>query len=161
MRISDWSSDVCSSDLRYLHFNRRIFFSPSDNVDLRQQPRRYTLLETLTDDRDKILKLTALNQRRQDFGNPGLWILAKLAVYLDTGLQVGAAVPDGPDGMVVTDIMVDTAMLDFGRIRIGRATCRWSAAADGWSQIDIDLESIVTIRSEEHKSELQSLMRIP
>src|SRR3546814_8129929 len=50
--------------------------------------------------------------------------------------------------MVFTDIMVDTAMLDFGRIRIGRATCRWSAAADGWSQLDIDLESIVTIWSD-------------
>src|SRR3546814_17406416 len=59
---------------RYLHFNRRIFFSPSDNVDLRQQPRRYTLLETLTDDRDNILKLTALNQRRQDFGHPEIGI---------------------------------------------------------------------------------------
>src|SRR3546814_13113771 len=73
-------------------------FRSADNVDLRQQPRRYTLLETLTDDRDKILKLTALNQRRQDVGNPGLWILAKLAVYLDTGLAAGAAVPDGAAG---------------------------------------------------------------
>ncbi|MFC3676004.1 hypothetical protein [Ferrovibrio xuzhouensis] len=129
---------------RYIHINRRIYFAPSDNADLRQHSRKYNLLEVLTADPQKNRTLTELNARRAEFSNIGLWLLGKLMVYLDPALQIGSIAAADPMSLTITDAVIDTSSLDFGVICIGQATARWSLAEGDWSRLDIDLDTITT-----------------
>lgn len=127
---------------RYIHINRRIYFAPSDNADLRQHSRKYSLMEVLTADPQKNHTLTELNTRRAEFSNVGVWLLGKLMVYLDPALQIGGLAAGDPASLTVADAVLDTGSLDFGIIRIGRATAEWAPAENGWFRLDIDLDTI-------------------
>ena len=128
---------------QYVHLNRRIFFSPSDNADLEHLNRRYSVLETLTTDPATTQKLVELNNRQAEFDNTGLWILAKLKAYLDRWIRLDSVVADGPNGVAVTDAVIDTAALDFGTIRVARATARWERSDDTWFRLDVALDTIL------------------
>src|SRR3546814_2376966 len=114
MRISDWSSDVCSSDLADLQERRR-------RPDLPQH-RRHRLGD-------------ALREQRAQFGR---------------GDEVAGAAELGGAGAVVAQARRVQRQLHEARERDG-ATGRGDLLADQRLQVR---------RSEEHTSELQSLMRI-
>src|SRR3546814_5575030 len=142
MRISDWSSDVCSSDLAALHLAvatlmgagghivaSASLYGGSINLFTHTLP-RFGIATTLVDPRDPVAFAAAIRPETrlvfaEGLGNPGLEVLdieAVAAVAHDAGLP----------------LMID------------------STFATPWLCRPIDFGA----RSEEHTSELQSLMRI-
>ena len=68
---------------RYLHVDDKLFFSPLDNAGNKQvASRKYTLLETLVDDQERIEQLLALNNDIYLKNNPTLQTIEKLMIYL-------------------------------------------------------------------------------
>src|SRR3546814_5590169 len=113
MRISDWSSDVCSSDLKWLNFGGGHHITRADYQ------------------RDELVLF--LKRIRETTGLD-LYLEPGEAVALDAGILVGE----------ILDVMnngIPVAITDIS------ATCHMP-------------DVIEAPRSEEHTSELQSLMRI-
>lgn len=129
---------------RYIHINRRIYFSPSDNADLRQHSRKYSILEVLTADPQKNRTLTELNARHAEFSNIGVWLLGKLMVYLDPALRFGSIDAADSARLTIFDAVIDTGSLEFGILRIGRVTAHWTMTGTDWSQLDIDFDAVMT-----------------
>src|SRR3546814_2290050 len=127
MRISDWSSDVCSSDLhgRYIEFVKSSF------------PRGLRL---------DGLKVVI------DCANGAAYHVAPRVLY-ELGAEV---VPIGvyPDGFNINQRCGAT---DPARMQEAVVT----HGADFGIALDGDADRAILARSEEHTSELQSLMRIP
>src|SRR3546814_6694399 len=120
MRISDWSSDVCSSDLPGINELVGAGLLKDDDSDLAQVARRAAL--------QSLLGLTG--------GLAGIGGSAGNTLF---GLVINAVKSDtGSNLLSTTSIM--TLDIEPARILVGQ-------------------EVPVTSRSDEHKSELQSLMR--
>src|SRR3546814_4825982 len=120
MRISDWSSDVCSSDLRRFIEERRI----------RRPFRRIGRIERT----GKFLGIGIFDPRLQDMAG----IEADPEILPDTGQEIEEALHRPLDAR---ERAVAGVALLFDKARLARKA--------------VDIE-----RSEEHTSELQSLMRI-
>src|SRR3546814_1734411 len=121
MRISDWSSDVCSSDL---------------------------LVETLADDRRGEFQEAALHRVLRQAGADAAGDGLELA---DRSL-VATAVPADHDTDLLHHLLLKRLLcaLLSGPCQVRDASC------DRQDTVEIE----VRLRSEEHTSELQSLMRI-
>src|SRR3546814_9543799 len=114
MRISDWSSDVCSSDLARLHAGS------DDGVQARRRRRRAHLLRARRGALDP--RGALMGRRYALFGHP-------VAHSLSPRIHAAFAEQAGVD--------MDYTAIDTE-----------------------DLDAALAARSEEHTSELQSLMRI-
>src|SRR3546814_3098461 len=132
MRISDWSSDVCSSDLLFQHV---------------QQSGHRPALTDLAFDRSETLR----------FGQ-GLERCNRYPVV---------AAPQEPDLVVLWNIGIEEQQFPFKLLpdRGAKRLRIWRQAEAGIVRISPDLEVLGKIvigiaRSEEHTSELQSLMRL-
>src|SRR3546814_2657857 len=116
MRISDWSSDVCSSDLEALTQEKRA--NPTD---------------------DMLTRLTQVTVDRGDGGETQL---------TDNEIAGFATLLGGAGAETVTKL-------------IGNAVVLFDAHPDQWKKVADDAGTLPgAVRSEEHTSELQSLMRI-
>src|SRR3546814_4515248 len=122
MRISDWSSDVCSSDLQHL-----------DTVSGKGGAHRLAV------DRDLLIDLAGQAPVGGEIDEHGLALLAKLG---KPGLAECRARKPGRSGG-----------------RVGGKTCAKRERGDGGGKQEEGGEPAPK-RSEEHTSELQSLMRI-
>src|SRR3546814_9289797 len=122
MRISDWSSDVCSSDL---------FQSHPGNGNGNGSQRFGTVLP----DNQILAAILALREE-----HPGSEVIL---VSKDINLRIKAAIV----GVVAEDYENDRALDDFSLLYTGAT----ALPEDFWDRHE---------RSEEHTSELQSLMRI-
>src|SRR3546814_7387246 len=126
MRISDWSSDVCSSDL----FRHPEFWALSSWLDI------------------------IVRARKSRFGI--LWLLAPSVVYvfgLGTffrGMQPGAGTGDFFVHVALGAMIFRTLMSSV----IGSANVFHGS-------VSFIMDGHMRLRSEEHTSELQSLIRIP
>src|SRR3546814_2053708 len=134
MRISDWSSDVCSSDLGAIslatltleaQYHQRWLSFPG--VLATAQVPLATLIITF---------LFYRSLRLKKDGQPFFWALALFGLCL-----IGLGVSIWPDVIPA-------------RVTI------WEAAAPHRSQVFMLVGASIMVRSEEHTSELQSLMRI-
>jgi len=88
---------------RYLHVERQIFFSPSDNVPPERAPRSYAILETLTDD---------AQAARGERGNAAARALDKLGALLGGRLDTSGSVETGESEVTVYAPALD--LRDFG-----------------------------------------------
>src|SRR3546814_6463393 len=132
MRISDWSSDVCSSDL----------YKPSDTIIKPQ----YALerLYALTKDREQVYITTEVGQHQMwaaqflKFEKPNRWMtsggLGTMGYGLPAAIGVQVAHPDA----LVVDVAGEASIL---------------------MNIQELSTAVQYKRSEEHTAELQSLMR--
>src|SRR3546814_9801963 len=129
MRISDWSSDVCSSDLR------------DDDVGIADQPLR------VGGERDVLVRGV-----RNAAGHTGFGLHVNLAAQLDQ------FVGDGGDKRHTA--FVRTSLLQHGNFdrHIRMLPERKTQNSEIWTQPNPVWSRVC--RSEEHTSELQSLMRI-
>src|SRR3546814_4286604 len=109
MRISDWSSDVCSSDL--VSFEFRGLRGRADLVP---------------DSRFAAGPVVNARLSREDVDGP-VGLLPEIDMAIEAGAYVGY---------------------------------RFGGDADGQGSVQLDLTVLQDVRSEEHTSELQSLMRI-
>src|SRR3546814_9026512 len=127
MRISDWSSDVCSSDLGYV---LRDLFEDDSGGWLQD----VALLDRLVDE--------TLKAEGARIGEEG-WKWVAVAVDFPYTYDDGMRVIDGEQPPLTDE---DEAKLAALREEADRLENEWSGQAD-------------IPRSEEHTSELQSLMR--
>ncbi len=127
---------------RYLHVENTIFFSPSDNVMADRPIRDYKLIETLTEDMKKVSALRGLNKQRTGTGNFGLWLLAKLQVYLGAALQIGTAVPEASGGFHLSEVGIDCRPLGFGEILAKHIAVQWSGPENDWYRIEIQADAV-------------------
>jgi len=125
---------------RYLHVERAIYFSPSDNAEIRNLKRRYSVVETLTRDLDKIKTLARLKDPA-GFPNIGMQLLVKLLVHLREHLRLDAAEVTGDNGIGVKNLRLDLTPLGFGPVAIGRVDIGWTMP-DLWGDIDIVMKDI-------------------
>src|SRR3546814_7812304 len=133
MRISDWSSDVCSSDLQIAFIASRQAVSPraEDHEGRRPRPRL----------RD-IAQLDALAPRR------------RRRIILDRAFEP-AVEPRGRHA-----VRPDFALLERGAHQRIDALARRARNGEHGHALDLAEPVVERVRSEEHTSELQSLMRI-
>src|SRR3546814_6409016 len=129
MRISDWSSDVCSSDLRVVP-------CCAGNVPIAARPEKARNLA-----RDGSLRVIFLANRREIL--PMIGNGARNAVHRPVGDLPGRGRPRRPRGLARSP-------------RAGHRRARHRQGTDRRATPP----SVGALRSEEHKSELQSLMRI-
>src|SRR3546814_9736819 len=136
MRISDWSSDVCSSDLGTVHAQSIPLVVLTSNgtrelSDALRRRRLYHFVDYPTEDKEARILTTRLPQ-----------VDATLA------LQIAAFV-------------ASVRKEDLRKVPGVAETLDWAAALVGLEVRDLTAEpEVVQDRSEEHTSELQSLMRI-
>src|SRR3546814_5829262 len=158
MRISDWSSDVCSSDLQIADLIRSLptgtlpgggleMLQPgvsrlADEVDRLLRSETLRRAETIADHLAALGAPPALTERaRTLFKMDGAVGLARLARKLD-----------------VSEIDVTQAFTRLGEtlgIDWVQSTAARMVPSDPWERLLVS-----GVRSEEHTSELQSLMRI-
>src|SRR3546814_18748335 len=121
MRISDWSSDVCSSDLT---FERRKTAIP---------PRLpFGLTDEFAQDESKARQWVAFLQKNALEAMPLLAVMETLRQFLEPALVAASAdrLPSVSGSLpctVLTETMVDVAQLGESRIvipGIGRTVCR-------------------------------------
>src|SRR3546814_890056 len=152
MRISDWSSDVCSSDLHY-EAKGMVLVLPSWNA-----PYVIGFLPVL----GALAAGNAIIVKPSELAAPSSKVMADI---------VAEAFPDGEVTIVEGGVEAATALLAcpfnhifyIGNNTVGRIVMR--AAAEHLASVTLEMggknPSIVDAsRSEEHTSELQSLMRI-
>src|SRR3546814_6667305 len=135
MRISDWSSDVCSSDLRV-----------SDKPPV---------LPEFLEEAGDIYFSGDFEGKFDDFTAGGELKTSLGQITGEASMQFGAAVPTYSGNIHAQDINLQ---LLTGSKSLGKAT--FNATVEGAGFNLKDLEENLS-RSEEHTSELQSLMRIP
>src|SRR3546814_5845875 len=135
MRISDWSSDVCSSDLHVVAL-RRLAARIARGTGVARR--------LLRGGHGREQRLRGFLQRL------GLGLDLRLVVALHRGLELGDRTLDAADQVARHLVAV---VLD----RAARAVDQRVGLVAGGDQL---LELPVFLRSEEHTSELQSLMRI-
>src|SRR3546814_9121017 len=132
MRISDWSSDVCSSDLR-----RGIEFDLLPWCAARSMP---------------VMAYSPLEQGRLA-GNGALAAVARR--HGATEMQTALAWVLGRDGVIAIPKAAHIA-----HVRDNRAALDLKLTAEDRAELDRAFPPPRGKRSEEHTSELQSLMRI-
>jgi hypothetical protein len=116
---------------RYAHARRHLFFSPSDNTDLSQQPRRYTVLESLTGDLRKDAALIRLNEKRAIYPNTLLWALEKARVYLGPRFTFSAVAETAGNGLMLSEVGLDLSALGLGSWRMDALQLAWQPEAQG------------------------------
>src|SRR3546814_2391090 len=134
MRISDWSSDVCSSDL-YVDWG--LFHVEPDFLPLwRRYARALKQRNSLLKQRVRDGQLDAWDHELAEVGEP----MTRLREAYLAQLQV-------PLGAISGELapMLGPAGIEFH---------------PGWRRDELSLADALLLRSEEHTSELQSLMRI-
>src|SRR3546814_1740255 len=133
MRISDWSSDVCSSDLDHIYFQGAPYFDPA-------HPENYFITGSTPSNSDKMATIWGIEaqaERRFNFLPGALSGLGIYANYTFTKSKRGQIYnwPYGAPGEEV---------YEFSGISFNNQPKH---------------SGTVALRSEEHTSELQSLMR--
>ncbi|HEX6957988.1 MAG TPA: hypothetical protein VF194_08385 [Ferrovibrio sp.] len=126
---------------RYVHLDRFIYFSPSDNADLRSTQRRYAVIETLTRDLKTVEALLHLQKRASTYRNVGLFQFAKLQTYLGTQLQVGESGAAGDHDLRLKNVELALEDLGFGRLAASSVRVAWSQPAP-WGMLDIIVEDL-------------------
>src|SRR3546814_1322906 len=121
MRISDWSSDVCSSDLHFRAARGRCRRQPMSRLN-----------------REQMAERVARDIPEGAYVNLGIGLPTSVANYLPADKEIFLQSENGLLGMGPAPAPGDE---DPDLINAGKQP--------------------VTLRSEEHTSELQSLMRIP
>src|SRR3546814_3807238 len=144
MRISDWSSDVCSSDLQLL--------ADHDPVELRDRTAGMKAaaacgeammvgeVAQASSVRAPFVEVAHQHRRR-------LWIAVPAGEMREDGMRLSPSPQPGQVEMHADDAKIDAADAHIGHHR---------AARPQRGQVD----DFLMDRSEEHTSELQSLMRI-
>src|SRR3546814_8249105 len=138
MRISDWSSDVCSSDLDLIELRRTLESNPGIILaDTAEQRARAAIDLARADKRPDFGVNVSLGRRNPDFGNV-------VSVMGSVTLPIFAGRRQEP--------------------RIAAAEAQAAAAlaerADALRELEAQFAADLAARSEEHTSELQSQMRI-
>src|SRR3546814_8419704 len=153
MRISDWSSDVCSSDLRLVGQQRLQEFEVRNRGESLAAPRDRRQ-HALDDDHPRhdwpARKMTG--ERRVRIGNDrSLLLFVHVGCASSSSSSVRGSLPSALRGSCAT--------LRSGRGRNAASICVASASTIAAS-LKPGATTSAASRSEEHTSELQSLMRI-
>src|SRR3546814_7054790 len=130
MRISDWSSDVCSSDLK----DKAIALAQQGAEVVASRARANVELRFLAIASHSMVDIAKGENRGRRIGYTNV-VLAEQLAPCDPSLACRAPIPAGIAGRKGAD--------------------RWAAILQ-----DRDGGTVRAVRSEEHMSELQSLMRI-
>src|SRR3546814_2839867 len=138
MRISDWSSDVCSSDLTFPKYYDRATAEAYARQPARIANRAYA---------NRLGNGPEASGDGWRYRGRGLVQLSGKFNYNRTGERMGVDLVADPDSVADMPFALQTALI-FWR----------DNSVNSWADDD-DVEG-VTKRSEEHTSELQSLMRI-
>src|SRR3546814_5284684 len=150
MRISDWSSDVCSSDLTFQHAHTFGSMSVGEALAAASVPPRGTGVRALFPSRD-----------RQEITDR----VAKVLQFLQLTRWEDALCGDLPYGVkkrlgIGLSLVTEPKVLLLDEPAAGLNTVETSDLVEMLRELRSTGITILVIRSEEHTSELQPLMRI-